>query len=97
MGRGTTERKAATQEGGRHLLRIARRLRHRCERAGGRVGLGRLNELVVLDEEVLGRRDQERSIRHEAEAEVGRIAEVTQQLRRPLRRGRQVEPLRLCR
>ena len=95
MGRGTTERKAATQEGGRHLLRIARRLRHRCECVGGRVGLGRLSKLVVIDEEVLRGRDQERSVRHETEAEVGRIAEVTQQLRRPLRRGRQVEPLRL--
>ena len=50
----------------------------------------------VSDEEVLLGRDQERSIRHETKVEVGRIAEVTQQLRRPLRREREVEPLRLA-
>jgi len=60
-----------------------------------RVGLRRVRELVVIDEEVLLGRDQERSIRHKTEVEVRRVAEITQQLRRPLRRGRQVETLRL--
>ena len=82
------ERTAATQEGGRHLraVRVSQDIS---------VGLGRVYKLVVINVDVLLGRDQERSIRHEAQAKVGHVAEVNQQLRRPLRRRRQVEPLRL--
>ena len=83
------ERTAATQEGGRHLraVRVSQDIS---------VGLGRVYKLVVINVDVLLGRDQERSIRHEAQAKVGHVAEVNQQLRRPLRRRRQVEPLRLA-
>ena len=82
------ERTAATQEGGRYLraVRVAQDIS---------AGLGLVYEIVVINVDVLLGRDQERSIRHETEVEVGHVAEVNQQLRRPLRRRRQVEPLRL--
>ena len=88
-----TERREATQEGGLHI----RSLPLRVSQQRIRVGLRRVRELVVIDEEVLRGRDQERSIRHKTEVEVRRVAEITQQLRRPLRRGREVETLRLRR
>ena len=78
------------QEGGCHL-----RIPFRVSQQHILVGLGHVLGRVS-DEEVLLGRDQERSIRHETKVEVGRIAEVTQQLRRPLRREREVEPLRLA-
>ena len=85
---GDAERTAATQEGGRYLraVRVAQDIS---------AGLGLVYEIVVINVDVLLGRDQERSIRHETEVEVGHVAEVNQQLRRPLRRRRQVEPLRL--
>ena len=68
MGKGSTQgaqgHKAATQEGGRHLRTV-----HVSQDI--RVGLGRVHELVVIDEDVLRGRDQERSVRHETEIEGG--------------------------